>query len=51
MKLHVLYTPGYKMIDSPSLQLSETLIGQLRHLHVLEVTLNLIDSSRGQQSA
>ena len=30
---------------------SKMLIGQLRHLHMLEVILSLIDSSRGQRSA
>ena len=42
-------TSHRQIIDSPSLQSSQMLIGQLGHLHVLEVTPNMIDSSRGQR--
>ena len=45
------YSPWLQDNGQPITANPEMLIGQLRHLHVLEVILNLIDSSRGQRSA
>ena len=44
-------TPQLQDDWQPITATSEMLIGLLGHLHMLEVTLNLIDSSRGQRSA
>ena len=47
MKLHMLYITETKDDWQPITATSEMLISQLGHLHMLEVTVSLIDSSRG----